>query len=57
MKETPKQRTIKEPLINLNATIMHLRMDIATHDKLRNAAEKHNTTQSKFIRHLIIENC
>jgi hypothetical protein len=57
MKEAPKQRTIKEPLFNLNATIMHLRMDIATHDKLRNAAEKQNTTQSKLIRHLIIENC
>lgn len=38
-------------------TIVHVRMDCFTWEKLRRAADRHNTSLSKIIRHLIRESC
>jgi hypothetical protein len=54
---TTKKQPITAPLTNLDATILHIRMDMQTWDKLRISAEKHHTTATKLIRHLIIEHC
>jgi hypothetical protein len=54
---TTKKQPITASLPNLDATIMHIRMDLQTWDKLRWAADKNNTTMSKLVRHLIIQHC
>jgi hypothetical protein len=41
----------------MDATILHIRMDVQTWDKLKLSADKNHTTASKLIRHLIIQHC
>jgi len=55
MKSAEFEKSEVETLLNFTA--VHFRIDKATAGKLKRAALKKHTTQSKILRHLIKEHC